>query len=207
MLGQWQWSKAETKTALAERYGQAGRLSTLNWAEAMALGDAALYRRVRLQGSFAAEFRILLDNRVSHGRAGYHAVVPMRLDPGGAVLVNLGWLPTGDRRQLPEIVPPTGTQTVEGLLVPARARYLELADAGGAGRLWQNLDLARYRVWFGAELPDRLLLRTDSAADGLVRDWPAPDAGVAKHRAYAGQWFSLSGLSVGLWLYFAVLKR
>jgi surfeit locus 1 family protein len=206
MLGQWQWHKAELKAALGDRHESAGRLPALSWSEAAALGESALYRRVRLDGRFAADYQILLDNRVQHGQAGYHVMAPMHLAQGGAVLVNRGWLPAGDRSRLPEAAVPAGGQRLEGILVHASSRYLELAPGSGTGRLWQNLDLDRYRAWFG-DLPDWQVLQTAPAGDGLVRDWPVPDTGVAKHRSYAVQWFSMSALIVGLWLYFVVFKR
>lgn len=208
MLGQWQWHKAELKQALGSSYDRASRQAPLTWAEATALGESALYRRVRLRGEFAAGYQVLLDNRVLRGRAGYHVLEPLRLAPGGAVLVNRGWLAVADdRTRLPAIATPEGGQVVEGILVHARGRYLELAAAGEPERLWQNLDLDRYRAWFGGELSDWLLLRTDPDADGLVRDWPEPDAGIARHRSYAVQWYSLCALIVGLWCYFVLFRR
>jgi surfeit locus 1 family protein len=182
-------------------------LPSLTWAEARALGASALYRRVRLTGEFATDYQILLDNRVYQGLAGYHVVVPLRLKQGGAILVNRGWREAGIRDRLPVIDDPTGRQTVEGILVPARARYLELAFGSDAGHLWQNLDLDRYRAWFGGNLSDWLLLRTDPVQDRLVRQWPAPDVGVERHRSYALQWFALAALTAWLWFYYVVLKR
>lgn len=208
MLGHWQWHKAELKTALRAGYDRAASLPSLAWGEVAGLGGTALYRRVRLHGEFAAGYQILLDNKVLHGRAGYQAVLPMRLADGGAVLVDRGWLAaSGERSRLPTVAVPVGGQTVEGILVHAQGRYLELAAGGESGRLWQNLDLGRYRTWFGGGLSDWLVLQTDPVQDGLVREWPVPDLGVARHRSYAVQWYSMSALIVGLWLYFVVLKR
>jgi len=42
--------------------------------------------------------------------------------------------------------------------------------------------------------------------DGLVRDWPAPDFGVEKHRIYMLQWYALAALAAGLWLLFFVRR-
>ena len=208
MLGQWQWHKAELKEHLRASYDNAGRLPALGWSEVNALGGAALYRRVRLVGEFAAAYQVLLDNRIVRGRAGYHVLTPLWLEQRGAVLVNRGWQAAeGDRQRLPEIVTPKGTSSIEGILVHARTRYLELAAGAETGRLWQNLDLDRYQTWFGSELPNWLVLQTNSTEDGLIREWPEPDVGIAKHRSYAVQWFSLCALLVGLWLYFVVIKR
>lgn len=212
-LGQWQWRKAELKQTLQASYDTARQLPVLSWAEAERLGEAARYRRVRLDGRYAAEYQVLLDNRVLDGRAGYHVVTPLRLDRGGAVLVNRGWREAErDRSRAPRVATPAGRQGVEGILVHARTRYLELAPGAAAGPVWQNLDLERYRAWFPGELPDWLVLQTSPIADGptgdgLIRQWPQPDVGIAKHRSYAVQWFSLCTLIVGLWVYFVVVKK
>jgi surfeit locus 1 family protein len=211
-LGQWQWGKAERKAILQASHDEGGRLAVLNWKEVEAMGEAALYRRVRLRGHFAFDYQVLLDNRVQAGRAGYHVVTPLRLDQGGAVLVNRGWLEAeADRRRLPQVAAPNGPQEVEGILVQAQGRYLELARGGDTGPVWQNLDMERYRAWFGGDsgagLLDWLVLQTSPAGDGLVRDWPQPDLGIARHRSYAVQWFSLCALILGLWGYFVLVKR
>lgn len=204
MLGHWQWHKAAIKAAARTGYEHAAIRPALAWPEAVALGEAALYRRVWLVGDFAPGYQILLDNRVQAGRAGYHVVLPMRLAEGGSVLVNRGWLAApGDRSRPPAVAVPPDRQVIEGILVHARSRYLEL-NVPPAGPVWQNLDLDRYRAWTGADLPDWLLLQTSPEDDGLTRDWPGPDSGAERHRAYALQWFSMCALTVGLWGWFAL---
>src|SRR6266550_65157 len=37
--------------------------------------------------------------------------------------------------------------------------------------------------------------RSDSG-DGLLREWPRPDAGIERHQSYALQWYSLAALAV-----------
>jgi surfeit locus 1 family protein len=209
-LGQWQWGKAVMKAAKQAVYDEGERLPVLTWQEATALGEAAFYRRVRVSGHFLPAYQVLLDNRVQEGRAGYHVIVPLSQEQGGVILVNRGWVEAAaDRRQLPTVGIPTSTQTLEGILVHAQGHYLELAKGAEAGKVWQNLDLERYRAWVGADaaLPDWLLLQTSPGQDGLVRVWPKPDLGIAMHRSYAVQWFSLCALIVGLWVYFVVVKR
>ncbi len=207
-LGQWQWQKAERKLALRANFSLAHQLPPLDWTQVQALGEAALYRRVRVDGEFVAPFQIWLDNRVQGGRAGYHVVTPLRLDRGASLLVNRGWhAAASDRSRLPPLTTPSARQSVEGILVRAQNRYLELAAGTQTQPVWQNLDLARYRAWFDAQLPDWLLLQTSPASDGLVRDWPLPDVGVEKHRTYAVQWFLLCAMSLGLWLNFMLRRQ
>ena len=33
------------------------------------------------------------------------------------------------------------------------------------------------------------------AGDPIVRDWPAPDNGIDKHRGYAVQWYALAAMA------------
>jgi surfeit locus 1 family protein len=42
--------------------------------------------------------------------------------------------------------------------------------------------------------------------DGLLREWPAPAAGVHKHHGYAFQWFALSALSILLYVWFQLIR-
>jgi len=226
-LGQWQWGKAEMKTAKQAVYDQGERLPVLTWQEVVGLGTEAFYRRVRMQGRYLPDYQVLLDNRVQDGRAGYHIVTPLQIGQGVEVLVDRGWVEaSADRRQVPVVDTPTGEQTVEGILVQAQGRYLELGQGTETGKVWQNLDLERYRAWMGKQgakgqgaggqsaggqgmgaLSDWLVLQTSQAKDGLVRIWPKPDLGVARHQSYAVQWFSMCALIVGLWFYFVVVKR
>ena len=34
------------------------------------------------------------------------------------------------------------------------------------------------------------------SGDGLLREWPRPDAGIERHESYALQWYSLAALAV-----------
>ena len=47
----------------------------------------------------------------------------------------------------------------------------------------------------GAEAVD-FLEQHSAADDGLLRDWPRPDAGVAMHESYSLQWYSFAALTV-----------
>jgi surfeit locus 1 family protein len=74
----------------------------------------------------------------------------------------------------------------------------------GSSRIWQNLpliDVGNKRL-----LPVALLqTEPEAGSDGLARDWPAADTGVAKHHGYAFQWFALSALLVILYVWFQLI--
>lgn len=204
-LGQWQLGRAEEKRALQAAFDAAAERPV---AELAALTmPPPRYTRARVSGVLDGDHQIYLDNRVHQGRPGYHVIVPLA-HADGVVLVNRGWLPRGgDRAAPPPVARESGVVTLQGLLVPARSRYLELSARSVEGSVWQNLDLDRFRAGYHAELPDLMLLQTSDSADGLARDWPRPDAGVERHLGYAGQWFSLTAAIAALYGYYGLWRR
>ena len=56
----------------------------------------------------------------------------------------------------------------------------------------QNLQVAEVARAYGEDFLPFIIEQTGDARDGLVRDWPQPDTGADKHRAYAFQWYALS---------------
>ncbi len=208
-LGQWQLGRAEEKRARQAAFDAAATLPAVELAALPVLlaNPPPLFSRIRVTGQYVSAYQIYLDNRPHAGRPGYHVVVPLAY-PGGAVLVNRGWLAAAsDRAIRPEAPPPATPVTLEGWLVPAQSRYLELSGHGVEGPVWQNLSLARYRDWYRADLPDRVLLQTSAARDGLSRDWPRPDFGIERHRGYAAQWFTMSAAICALYAYYGVWRR
>jgi len=96
---------------------------------------------------------------------------------------------------------------VQGRIALPPARYVELDGSGVAGNVWQNLDPRRIAAATGLALvPIVLEQEAAAAADGLVRQWPAPDAGVDTHRIYMWQWYAFALLAAVLWLGFALRR-
>lgn len=208
-LGQWQLGRAEEKRAKQAAFDVAAALPAVDIAALPV--QAAPFSRVRVSGHFDPAYQIYLDNRLRQGQPGYHVIVPLAY-PGGVVLVNRGWLAAAKDRAIRPDAPLTSAPvTLEGLLVPAQSRYLELSDKGATGPVWQNLSLARYREWYHAkqrgDLPDRMLLQTSPAGDGLARDWPRPDMGIERHLGYAVQWFAMTAAICALYAYYGLWRR
>ena len=201
-LGNWQTERAQYKRMLQARVESADRAPALDVGTKAVDATDVLYRRVIVRGHFEPEHEILLDNRIYKGVAGYHVLTPLKIAGGNRyVLVNRGWLPVGaDRAALPRIRAITTEVKIEGLALGTETRYFELPGARPLGRLWQNLDFKRYAARSGLSLQPFLLQQRSDTRDGLVRDWPRPDTGVAMHEAYALQWYGLAATLVVLWL-------
>jgi surfeit locus 1 family protein len=195
-LGSWQMDRAAYKQALQARAELAERQSPVHIPAEPVAADTLTFRRVEAEGEFRPELTILLDNRVRQGMVGYEVLTPVRVGPQMHVLVNRGWVRAeATRERLPEVRTPSGRVRVEGMALPP-PRYFELSPETASGPVWQNLDLDRYASRFGAALQPVVLQQRNDLGDGLLREWTRPDAGVNTHRAYALQWFAMSGLIV-----------
>jgi surfeit locus 1 family protein len=209
-LGNWQLSRADYKQALQQRYDRMQQDGVVRLGPAEVDKDGVLFRSVEVRGEFVPAQEILLDNRVYKTMAGYHVLTPLRIEGGERhVLVNRGWagLVGGRRDALPASPAVAGTITLRGIAVDPQSRYLEFKGAAPQGKLWQNLNFGQYQAALGKPLQPVLILQTSDTDDGLVRDWPRPDTGVATHLSYAIQWFGLAGAIAVLWLVLNVKRE
>jgi surfeit locus 1 family protein len=208
-LGNWQLDRAAYKLELQQRMDLARAQPPLHLpAQPVRTGDLAFYR-IEAEGEFRPELSIFLDNKVRDGVIGYEVVTPLRLrDAELYVLVDRGWVkapPT--RSELPAVATPAGTVRIEGIALPPPRRFVELSDQTVSGRVWQNLQFERFRQAYHVDLQPVLIQQHNDLGDGLVRAWSRPDAGVDVHRAYALQWFAMSGTILIIYLLLNVRRK
>ena len=203
--GTWQWTKGQRKEALQARYDRGAADAPIHVTAAPLAANAVLLHRVEARGEYVPQAMVLLDNRIHAGIAGYHVLMPLRLEGSSMhLLVNRGWVAAGpDRSRLPAIATPPGTVSVTGVAI-APGRFLELAKTDDSGTVWQNLTIERFRASRRLEIQPVVVEQTGAVDDGLVRDWPRPDFGIAKHYGYAAQWFLFCGLTIFLFVFFHV---
>jgi surfeit locus 1 family protein len=212
-LGWWQLDRAAQKVQLQQSLDERRAMPVLALAELPSKATdvpAAHHRRAVLQGRWLAERTLALDNRPMKGRTGFYIVTPLLLDDGTAVLVQRGWLPRDlqDRTRLAPFSTPGAAVQVQGLIAPALSRLYEF-EAAASGPIRQNLDIDAYARQARLALRPWVLVQEDGAtpaADGLLRQWPAPSTGVHKHYGYAFQWFSLCALTLVLYAWFQFIR-
>lgn len=211
-LGMWQLSRAAQKQSLQALMDERPRMAPLDNAALLRAGDPSglHYRSAHLRGRWLADHTVFLDNRQMDGKPGFYVLTPLRLDGSNAVvLVQRGWAQRdfGDRTRLPALPPlDDGSVAVQGRIAPPPAKLYDFAGAD-EGTIRQNLDLARFAQEVGLPLLPLSLQQLGPPSDGLARDWPAADTGIAKHQGYAFQWFALCGLIAILYLWFQVVRR
>ena len=213
-LGAWQLGRAAQKIAMQSALESRAQLPVLSAADlARDVEAAALqhFRPARLRGHWVAERTVFLENRQMNARVGFYVVTPLQLEGRPeAVLVQRGWVVrnVNDRSLLPQLDSPAGPVEVTGFIAPPPARLYEFSPVA-TGAIRQNLDLAGFAIETGLRLVPLSLQQNDSAGtakDGLLRQWPRPAVDVQKHYGYAFQWFAMSALMAGLYVWFQILR-
>ena len=213
-LGQWQERRAAHKISLHQQLADRAAEAPLQLspATAAAATTAAIatpgagvleYRRVKVSGQFVAGWPLYLNNRPQAGRAGFYLVMPLKIAGSDShVLVARGWLPrhAGDATRLPPYATADGTVTVDGIVKAGVGHIMQLGipEPVRPGAIVQNIDPAQFAQASGLKLQPFFIEQSGPApaAEGLVRDWPAPSLGVEKHQGYAFQWYALAVMAL-----------
>lgn len=212
-LGFWQRDRAHQKEALQAQITQYENAAPQHvGAASVALKDIE-FHRVRAKGTFEPARVVYLDNRPYNDQPGFYVVMPLKLDDGGYVLVNRGWLPRSieDRERIAPYETPAGSVEVEGIARADASRAFELGAGGSAPRqkIRQNLGVASYAAETGLPLQPFVIQQTGFVPatppfkDGLVRDWPAPATDVERNIGYMFQWWGMAAAALGFGLYAA----
>lgn len=143
--------------------------------------------------------RVLVRSQVVNGQAGTHAVYPLDLGDGSAVLVNVGWFPLGvTPPPVAELYPPDGRIALTGLLRATQLRpsfgrqepdgLLDQVARVDVARLQEQIDLPLAPYWI------QLLEPSEQGSLPVPAEVPELDEGA--HFSYAVQWFSFALIAV-----------
>jgi surfeit locus 1 family protein len=209
-LGFWQLGRAAQKKALQASVDARAALPVWGSVELLTASDlqSALYRPVRLRGTWMQGVDVYLDNRQMNGRTGFFLVTPLRLAGSDQfVLVQRGWVPRDftDRTRVPRPDTPEGEVTIEGHLAPPPGKLFEFGQTG-TGPIRQNVDVAAFAAELKIPLLQASVTQSSVADDGLQRDWPRVTTNVDRHYGYAFQWFALCALAAILYLWFQFIS-
>jgi surfeit locus 1 family protein len=202
-LGGWQLSRMHEKRASLEAANRA-----LQVRDAVALSAAADPARARDydwaagDGRFADAPAVLLDNQQRQGRVGVRAYRLFDYDGGGALLVELGWLPLDGKRTLPQVPRPVGPQHLEGLLASPPSHGIGAVSVEalpGGALLTTGLDASALAAPLRrADLPQRVLRLDPTLRLGYARDLDILPNTLPpeRHLGYAVQWFALAAAAL-----------
>ncbi|MFK7862230.1 MAG: SURF1 family protein [Granulosicoccus sp.] len=226
-LGNWQLERAALKVSMqsaadAAMQAEAAPVSSLDDIE-VAASD---YRRIVVTGKYDPERQFLWDNRTHNGQAGYEVISVLRLQEGGLVLVNRGWVaPGANRQELPDIELPADVIdeniSMEGYLSRPSKGFAS-GDATTGDDHWPKLlqffDYDSVSAALGepvlAAVVQGQALGTDSSTplvltsrpEWLKANWQPAASGPAKHYSYAFQWFAMAFALTGIFIVVNVQK-
>jgi cytochrome oxidase assembly protein ShyY1 len=211
LLGEWQFHRLHEREA---RNAQ----TTTNLAAAPAPVDAVLrvgaplaateeWRQVRATGEYVDEETVVVRYQTRDGKSGVDLVTPLRIGDGPAVLVDRGWVATGNSGNTrPDVPPaPAGQVTVVGWLrADATGDSARVEDrstrAVSSAEIGKTLPFPVYGGWVDAEH------ETPPPANAPARAEP-PDLGDGPHFFYGLQWWFFGLLAVFGFGYLAYDER
>jgi len=206
-LGFWQRGRAHEKEARQARIEQFARAPAIPLGGVHMSPTAVEYHKLSAHGRFLTDLTVYLDNRPYQDQPGFYVITPLKLDSGGVVLVNRGWLPRNlaDRLAIAPYRTPDGEVEIDGIGRTDVGRAFELGHDGSAPHLKirQNLAIDAYASETGLPLQPFVIEQTSNNGDGLVRDWPVPTTGVERNYGYMLQWWGMAVVAIILGLYAA----
>jgi len=196
LLSWWQLSRREERVqkinTVIENYDQlAVPFAELDWIFSENGEPANEWRPVTVSGRYLTDEAVLVRNRPLNGQGGFLQLVPLLMEGGQILIIDRGWLATGQRvtdvasNPLPE-------PTVHNLTVRLRSAEPDLNRAPVSGQLASvnpadlNDDLSE----FGTVISDRYGRRvTESPSySSAPFPMPMPSLNEGNHLSYAFQW-------------------
>lgn len=195
LFGLWQWDRREQAVAKIEQvtayYDREPVPLEGIVLETQSAVRSSEWLPVSVSGEYKVSDQVLVRTRPRSGSVGFEVLVPLLLSTGETIVVNRGWVPTGEEDDSPDLVPapPSGQVTVIGRLRPP-----EPALPGRSAPTGQvaSIDLAAFQLLVDYPLSQSFYLE-------LVRESPAPEltpVGFLKpvpdegpHLSYTLQWF------------------
>ena len=203
-LGVWQIERAAHKEGLlqafnAEQESPPTRLTS----------QSPDWSRVFVDGIFDSSRQILIDNQIHKGRVGYKIFTPFRFDDNKIVLVDRGWIAQGQSRSdLPQLnilekksrIIATVTSPEQGVLAGSELLTNEWP------RVSQTKAVEVIASAFKEPILDIVLVLDPGSSQitEFIQIKPFAITPV-KHYGYAMQWFTMSIVLLGMFLY--ALKR
>ena len=203
-LGIWQIERAANKEGLLQAFN-----SEQESPPTRLTSQSPNWSRVFVDGVFDSSRQILIDNQIHNGKVGYKIFTPFRFDDNKIVLVDRGWIAQGkSRSDLPQLnvlekksrIIGTVTSPVQGVLAGSELLTNEWP------RVSQSKAVEVIASAFNEPILDIVLVLDPGSSQitEFIQIKPFAITPV-KHYGYAMQWFTMSIVLLGMFLY--ALKR
>ena len=203
-LGVWQIERAAHKEGLLQAFNSEQESPPIRLTS-----QSPDWSRVFVDGIFDSSRQILIDNQIHKGKVGYKIFTPFRFDDNKIVLVDRGWIAQGQSRSdLPQVnilekksrIIATVTSPEQGVLAGSELLTNEWP------RVSQTKAVEVIASAFKEPILDIVLVLDPGSSQitEFIQIKPFAITPV-KHYGYAMQWFTMSIVLLGMFLY--ALKR
>lgn len=203
-LGVWQIERAAHKEGLLQAFNSEQESPPIRLTS-----QSPDWSRVFVDGIFDSSRQILIDNQIHKGKVGYKIFTPFRFDDNKIVLVDRGWIAQGQSRSdLPQLnilekksrIIATVTSPEQGVLAGSELLTNEWP------RVSQTKAVEVIASAFKEPILDIVLVLDPGSSQitEFIQIKPFAITPV-KHYGYAMQWFTMSIVLLGMFLY--ALKR
>ena len=203
-LGVWQIERAAHKEGLLQAFNSEQESPPIRLTS-----QSPDWSRVFVDGIFDSSRQILIDNQIHKGKVGYKIFTPFRFDDNKIVLVDRGWIAQGQSRSdLPQLnilekksrIIATVTSPEQGVLAGSELLTNEWP------RVSQTKAVEVIASAFKEPILDIVLVLDPGSSQitEFIQIKPFAITPV-KHYGYAMQWFTMSIVLFGMFLY--ALKR
>ena len=203
-LGIWQIERAANKEGLLQDFN-----SEQESPPTRLTSQSPNWSRVFVDGVFDSSRQILIDNQIHNGKVGYKIFTPFRFNDNKIVLVDRGWIGQGQSRSdLPQLnilekksrIIATVTSPEQGVLAGSELLTNEWP------RVSQSKAVEVIALAFNEPILDIVLVLDPGSSQitEFIQIKPFAITPV-KHYGYAMQWFTMSIVLLGMFLY--ALKR
>lgn len=203
-LGVWQIERAAHKEGLLQAFNAEQESPPIRLTS-----QSPDWSRVFVDGIFDSSRQILIDNQIHKGKVGYKIFTPFRFDDNKIVLVDRGWIAQGQSRSdLPQLkilekksrIIATVTSPEQGVLAGSELLTNEWP------RVSQTKAVEVIALAFKEPILDIVLVLDPGSSQitEFIQIKPFAITPV-KHYGYAMQWFTMSIVLLGMFLY--ALKR
>ena len=203
-LGVWQIERAAHKEGLLQAFNSEQESPPIRLTS-----QSPDWSRVFVDGIFDSSRQILIDNQIHKGKVGYKIFTPFRFDDNKIVLVDRGWIAQGQSRSdLPQLnilekksrIIATVTSPEQGVLAGSELLTNEWP------RVSQTKAVEVIASAFKEPILD-IVLVLDPGSSQITEFIQIKPFAITplKHYGYAMQWFTMSIVLLGMFLY--ALKR
>ena len=204
LLGFWQIERAGFKESLINEFNmeQAKAPQPIS-------GSSSQWGRVYIEGFYDSNQQVLIDNQINNGKVGYKIYTPFYYDQDQAIFVDRGWISQGKtRNDLPNINFNSAKLRIIGSLIKPEKEVLAgdelltsewpLVSQTKSPSIIQEAYEKKFSDMVLILDPDSLFMNEHVALSPFVIT-------PTKHFGYALQWFTMSLVLAGMFLY--AIKR